>query len=73
MTFQDLTLITKVKAALAQAEDVSALDIDVDVKNGIVSLEGDVSKKAHDRAIEIVKGIQDVKSVEDCLNITSFE
>lgn len=71
MTFEDMSLTAKVKAALAQAEDVSAMDIDVDVNMGIVSLKGGVSRKAHDRAIEVAKGVEGVKSVEDHLNITS--
>ena len=73
MTFQDLSLTAKVKAALMRAEGVSAMDIDVDVKNGIVSLKGSVSRDAHDRAIEVTKGIEGVRGVEDHLNITSRE
>jgi hyperosmotically inducible periplasmic protein len=71
MTFQDMSLTAKVKAALAQADDVSAMDIDVDVKNGIVSLSGNISSKGHDRAIEVTKGIDGVTTVEDHLNIRS--
>lgn len=71
MTFQDMTLTAKVKAALAQAEDVSAMDIDVDVNNGVVSLSGNVSRDAHDRAIQVARSIDGVRSVEDHLNVTS--
>jgi len=73
MTFQDMTITAKVKAALAQADDVSAMDIDVDVKDGVVTLKGDVSKKAHDKAIDIAKGVDGVTSVNDNLNVTSNE
>jgi hyperosmotically inducible periplasmic protein len=73
MTFQDISLTAKVKAALAKAEDVSAMDIDVNVNNGIVSLNGDVSKRAHDRAIEVTQSVDGVRSVEDHLNVTSIE
>ncbi|HOK55149.1 MAG TPA: BON domain-containing protein [Armatimonadota bacterium] len=71
MTFQDMTITAKVKAALAQAEDVSAMDIDVNVKNGVVTLKGNVSRDAHDRAIQVARGVDGVVSVEDNLNITS--
>jgi osmotically-inducible protein OsmY len=71
MTFQDLSLTAKVKSALARADDVSAMDIDVDVKNGVVSLSGNVSRKGHDRAIEVTSGIDGVTSLEDHLTISS--
>ncbi len=71
MTLQDMTLTAKIKAELAWAEGVSAMDINVDVNNGIVSLKGNVSRNEHDRAIELVRGIEGVRSVEDDMNITS--
>lgn len=71
MSFQDLSITAKVKSALIQAEDVSALDIDVDVRNGIVSLKGNVSQKAHDKALQVAKSIDGVTGVEDHLNTTS--
>lgn len=71
MSFKDLSLTVKVKAALAEAEDVSARDIDVGVQNGVVSLSGNVSSVAHDRAIQVAKGIDGVTSIEDHLSITS--
>jgi osmotically-inducible protein OsmY len=71
MTFRDLELTAKVKSALAQAKDVSAMDIDVDVHNGIVNLKGNVSRDAHDKALQIARDVSGVTSVEDHLNITS--
>lgn len=71
MSFQDLSITAKVKAALAQAEDVSASDIDVDVKNGVVSLKGNVSRQAHDRALQVAKSIDGVTGIEDNLTTTS--
>ena len=71
VSFHDLTLAAKIKAAFAQAEDVSAMDINLDVKNGVVSMSGHVSKKEHDRAIEVAKGIDGVTSVEDHMSVTS--
>jgi osmotically-inducible protein OsmY len=71
MTFQDLELTAKIKAAFARAEDVSARDIDVDVNNGVVSLQGDVSKNEHDKAVEIARGIPGIRGVEDLMRVTS--
>lgn len=71
MTFQDMTITAKVKAAFVKAQDVNAMDIDVDVHNGVVNLKGDVSKKAHDQAIQVTKGVEGVEVVEDNLKITS--
>ncbi len=71
MSFQDLSLTAKVKSALAQADDVSAMDIDVDVKNGIVSLSGNVSRQEHDRAIEVTREIDGISSVEDHMTVSS--
>jgi len=67
----DMVLTGRVKAALAEAKGVSALDVNVDVKNGVVSLKGNVSRQAHDRAIEIARHIEGVRGVEDDLTITS--
>lgn len=68
-----MTITAKVKAALAQADDVSAMDIDVDVNNGVVTLKGDVSRNARNKAIDITKGVDGVTSVNDNLHITSNE
>lgn len=73
MTFEDMSITAKIKAALAQADDVSATDIDVDVNRGIVTLKGNVSRRAHDRALELARGVDGVESINDDLNITSNE
>ncbi|MEN6370589.1 MAG: BON domain-containing protein [Armatimonadota bacterium] len=73
MTFEDMSITAKVKAALARAEDVSAMDINVDVNRGIVTLKGNVSKKAHDKALQVARSIDGVESINDDLNITSNE
>jgi hyperosmotically inducible protein len=71
MSFHDLTLTAKVKAALVQAEDVSARDIDVDAHEGVIDLKGNVSQHEHDRAIEVAKSVDGVSGVEDHLTIKS--
>jgi osmotically-inducible protein OsmY len=62
----DDSLITaKVKASFAADPQVSALAIDVDTANGIVSLTGVVgSEQERQRAIQLARGIEGVKQVE---------
>ncbi|MCI0445494.1 BON domain-containing protein [bacterium] len=59
----DVSITAAIKAKMA-ADDTVKADIDVHTKNGIVTLSGTVSSKAEaDRAIEIAKEAEGVKSV----------
>jgi hypothetical protein len=62
----DDSLITaKVKASLAADPQVSALAINVDTANGVVSLTGVVSsEQARQRAIQLAQSTEGVKRVE---------
>ncbi len=61
----DALITTKVKASLAADPQVSALAINVDTANGIVSLTGVVdSEQARQRAIQLAQGIERVKQVD---------
>lgn len=66
-TYIDDTAITaKVKSALAADPVVSALDVDVDTSEGRVQLSGFVeTEEQSERAEEIAKGIEGVRSVEN--------
>jgi hyperosmotically inducible protein len=60
----DASITAAIKAKMAADEQVKASDIDVDTKNGNVTLSGTVSSKAEaDRAIQIAKEAEGVKSV----------
>jgi osmotically-inducible protein OsmY len=60
----DASITAAIKAKMAADETVKATDIDVDTKNGNVTLSGSVSNKAEaDRAIAIAKEAEGVKSV----------
>ena len=60
----DASITAAIKAKMAADETVKATDIDVDTKNGNVTLSGTVSNKAEaDRAIAIAKEAEGVKSV----------
>jgi hyperosmotically inducible protein len=61
----DAVITTKVKASLAADPQVSALAINVDTANGVMTLTGVVSSEPErQRAIQLAQGIQGVKRVE---------
>jgi BON domain-containing protein len=64
----DGALTAKIKAKMALDDHVKAMDIDVDTKEGIVTLSGKVdSKDARDRAIRLASETLGVRSVKDQL------
>lgn len=70
-TLTDSKVATVVKTRLLFSTDISGTEIDVDVENGVVTLEGTVSSDAErDLALTIAKNTDDVKKVVDELHIT---
>lgn len=68
----DAGITAKVNAALAADKDLSAIRINVDTKDGVVTLSGPApTATAKDRASELAKGVQDVKSVNNQLTVTA--
>jgi hyperosmotically inducible periplasmic protein len=66
----DAEITAKVNAGLAADKDLSAIKINVDTKDGIVTLNGPVpNASAKDRASEIARNVKDVKSVDNQLNV----
>lgn len=64
----DTAITASVKAGLAKDPDLSALQINVDTKDGAVSLQGPApSVAAKERAAAIVRTIEGVKSVTNLL------
>jgi osmotically-inducible protein OsmY len=62
----DVTLLTKIKADLLQSKNVDGLDVNVDVKEGRVTLSGTASTEAErTKAESIAKSTSGVKSVEN--------
>ncbi|MCI0617012.1 BON domain-containing protein [bacterium] len=60
----DASITAAITAKMAADDTVKATDIDVDTKNGNVTLSGSVSSKAEsDRAVAIAKEAEGVKSV----------
>ena len=69
---KDGWLVTKLHSLFVPEDALSGSNIDVDVKAGMVTLQGTVpNAAARARAIAIVKGADGVKSVKDMLKIAS--
>lgn len=66
----DSVITGKVKAALLDDKDVKSRQINVETKNGVVSLGGFVSgDKVKSRAVAVARGVSGVKSVVDALYV----
>lgn len=66
----DATITAKVNAALAGDKDLSAIKIDVDTKDGVVTLSGPApTASARERASELARTVQGVSSVNNQLTI----
>jgi hyperosmotically inducible periplasmic protein len=68
----DASITAKVNASLAADKDLSAVRIDVDTRDGVVTLSGPApSATARERASEIARGVKGVSSVNNQLTIKS--
>jgi hyperosmotically inducible periplasmic protein len=68
----DGTLGTKIKSKMALDDLVKAIDVNVDVKDGIVTLTGKVgSEKEKERALQLARETVGVKNVIDKLTVGS--
>ncbi len=66
----DGAITSKVNAALAADKDLSATKIDVDTRNGVVTLTGPApSAAARDRATDIARNVKGVSSVDNKLTV----
>jgi hyperosmotically inducible protein len=66
----DASITFKVNAQLAADKDLSAAKIDVDTKNGVVTLTGPApSTSARERATEIARNVKGVSSVKNQLTV----
>jgi hyperosmotically inducible protein len=66
----DAAITAKVNAGLATDKDLSAIRIDVDTQNGVVTLSGPApSATAKQRASEIARGVKGVNSVNNQLTV----
>lgn len=64
----DSAIHVRVKTGLTFARGVNGLRIDVDVREGVVTLSGRVnSEKQRTRALRLARGVPGVRDVEDLL------
>lgn len=70
----DGMVTTKVKSALLADDTVKGLDINVDTKDGIVQLNGEVDNQTQiDRAAEVARKVEGVQNVTNNLTIKPAE
>lgn len=66
----DTVITTKVKAALVQDPITKATEINVETFKGVVQLSGFVSSQAAiNKAIELARGVDGVKSVKNSMRV----
>jgi hyperosmotically inducible protein len=66
----DPGLTTKVKMKMAGDDAVKAYQIDVDTKDGVVTLTGNIdSQEAKDRALQLARETEGVRSVVDMIEV----
>ena len=66
----DAAITGKVKSALIADPDVKALQIDVDTKDNVVTLNGTADTQAHaEKAVTVAKSVDGVKSVDSKLTV----
>src|SRR5262249_13516041 len=66
----DVAITSAVKAKLIGDSEVSARKIDVDTKDGVVTLKGTVSSEQEkDKALQIARNTRGVQRVEDQLTV----
>jgi hyperosmotically inducible protein len=70
----DAGITSSVKSKLAADDTVKANQIDVDTKDKVVTLRGDVNTRAaRDRAVELARSTNGVREVVDVLSVTAAE
>jgi hyperosmotically inducible periplasmic protein len=68
----DATITTKVKTAVLAEPGLKTLQIDVDTKNGVVSLSGTVDNQSmKERAAQVAQAVTGVRSVDNNLTVKS--
>lgn len=69
-TVDDAALLTRIKTEMLRSDDVKGLDVNVDVKDGHVTLSGKTDSDAQRRAAEqIVKTTSGVKGIDNKLTL----
>lgn len=70
----DSAITAKVKAALLNANNLPSTEISVETYKGVVQLSGFVDNKSdEERAVQIARGVDGVKDVEDHMTVRGNE
>jgi len=70
----DIRIHATLETRLAESDELSALMINTDVQDGVVTLKGDVATDAQrELATEMARSIDGVREVDNQLNLTSVE
>lgn len=68
----DSTITTKIKTKLLSTKDLKSTGIHIKTKDGTVNVSGVVpSREQHDLALETIRGVDGVTSVNDTLKVSS--
>lgn len=68
----DSTITTKIKTKLLSTKDLKSTGIHVKTKDGTVNVSGTVpSQEQHDMALQAIRGVEGVMSVNDALKVSS--
>ena len=69
---KDSTITTKIKTRLLSTKDLTSTGIHVKTKDGTVNVTGTVpSQEQHDMALQTIRGVEGVMSVNDTLKVSS--
>ncbi|WP_042880071.1 BON domain-containing protein [Cupriavidus necator] len=69
---EDGAITTKIKTKLLATKDLKSTDIHVKTTNGKVDVTGTVpSKQQHDMALDAIRGVEGVSSVNDNLKVSA--
>ncbi len=52
-----------------EIRELSTFRLDINVRNGIVYLKGNISSHVHERAVNLVRGVDSVAAVIDQMNV----
>ena len=69
MGFRDMDLNDDVRASLRKARELSGFKIDVNVRNGIVYLKGNVTQPAREHALRLARNVDAVAAVIDEMTV----
>lgn len=71
MRYRDMDLDDLVRSTMRRDKELAGFRIDVNVRNGIVYLKGNVNSHAHQHALELTRGVESVAVVVDQMSVVA--